>query len=129
MKNSHFNRTPLYLLSEISKFVPKEHHGVYRDDGLLALPENAGEHERIKKKLVKLFKDNGFSIEAQINMKQVDFLDANLNMKTREFKKENSEMQYVRKDSNHWSKTIEGIEGRKQEMPTLYQRETSNSTS
>ena len=46
-------------------------------------------------------------------MKQVDFLDANLNMKTREykpFKKENSETQYVHKDSNHWSKTIESIE-------------------
>ena len=103
----------IYLLSEISKFVPKEHHGVYRDDGLLALPENAGEHERIRKKLVKLFKDNGFSIEAHINMKQVDFLDANLNMKTREykpFKKENSVTQYVHKDSNHWSKTIESIE-------------------
>ena len=55
-----------------------EHVGLYRDDGLGEFPGMSNsEADRTRKKIVKIFKDNGLSITIEINLKCTDFLDLN----------------------------------------------------
>ena len=53
----------IYLLSQVTQVVDNADVGLYRDDGL-AVMRNVGkpEVERRKKRIIKLFKDNGLSI-------------------------------------------------------------------
>ena len=94
----------LYLLSEVSKIVPQENHGIYRDDGLIVLEGNGQQFERIRQKLVKIFKENGFKLECVVRTKQVEFLDVKLDISTKQFRpyrKPNDYPCYISKGSNH----------------------------
>ena len=104
----------IYLLSEISKFIPIKHHGLYRDDGLIALPSHGREQEKIRQKLVSLFGNNHFKIEAQVNVKTVAFLDARLNLDKREirpYRKPNDGPypRYVHRLSDHPPKLLDSL--------------------
>ena len=56
-----------------------EHVGLYRDDRLGEFPGMSNsEADRTRKKIVKIFKDNGLSITVEINLKCTDFLDITL---------------------------------------------------
>ena len=70
----------LYLLSQLSDL--RLDIGLYRDDGLgvCNLPPRQAELE--KKKLCRIFKDNGLSITAEANLKNVNFLDISLSLET-----------------------------------------------
>ena len=61
-------------------------------------------NEDFKKKLCKVFKDNGLSITTTANVQNVNFLDINLDLSTGIFKpymKENEKPVYVHCQSNH----------------------------
>ena len=64
-------------------------------------PRNA---ELTKKKLCRIFKENGLNITAEANLKSANFLDINLNLETgiyRPYMKPNETPTYVHMESNH----------------------------
>ena len=95
----------LYLLSKIKDIIPQRQVGLYRDDGLGAIPNaNGPKLDRIRKKLHECFKKENLKIVVDINMSLVDFLATHYNLNTgtyRPFKKENNTIQYIHADSNH----------------------------
>ena len=56
--------------------------GLYRDDGLALLRNlNGQETDKVKKNIIRVFKDIDFSLEIETNLRDVDFLDVSLNCK------------------------------------------------
>ena len=95
----------LFLLNEMHIKFPQLNFGIYRDDGL-------GEHrrlpgpdlERMKKGIIALFKSHGLRITIATNLRQADFLDADLNLEQETYapyRKPNSAPLYINKQSNH----------------------------
>ena len=71
----------IYLLSFLAKYIDKNDSGLYRDDGLILLRNvNKQKMDRMRKNIIKIFKDVGFKIEIQTNLKIVDFLDVTFNL-------------------------------------------------
>ena len=57
-----------------------------------------------RKTIIKILKDNGFSIDTQTNLKEVDFLDITLNLQNGtyfSYKKLNNKLLYIHSLSNH----------------------------
>ena len=71
----------IYMLSKLSNIMKRDDIGLYRDDGL-GICENMSktEIERLKKAIVKMFKDSGLSITIECNLKSVDFLDVTFDL-------------------------------------------------
>ena len=100
----------LYLLSQLADL--NLEIGLYRDDGLGAcnLPPRQAELE--KKKLCKIFSENGLNVTAEANLKTVNFLDINLNLETELYKpymKANNTPTYVHRESNHPEAILKNI--------------------
>ena len=95
----------LKLLSEIQDKVPEISFGLYRDDGLAVMSHKKGCFaDRIRKKLIKIFKDNGLKITIEMRLHKVDYLDVTLDIANntyRPYKKPNDKIIYIHKDSNH----------------------------
>ena len=94
--------TGLYLLSQLQQvgFVL----GLYRDDGLGVTSLTPRLAEKEKQKVCKIFQENGFSIKVNVNVKNVNFLDINLDLLTstyRPYMKDNETPIYVHYNSNH----------------------------
>ncbi|GFO19538.1 hypothetical protein PoB_004604300 [Plakobranchus ocellatus] len=70
----------LYLLSQLKNL--NIIVGLYRDDGLAVTTQSAREAESTKKKICKIFKDNGLNITIEANKKAVDFLDISFDLRT-----------------------------------------------
>ena len=66
----------IYLLSKIKTIIPSA--GLYRDNSLGALKLSGPQLAKVEKKLHKIFKDHGFSIKVETNLKKTDFLDFQL---------------------------------------------------
>ena len=78
--------------------------GLYRDDGLGVSNATNRQLENIKKQLCSIFKQEGLSITVEANMKEVNFLDVNLDLRTglyKTFTKPNDTPLYIHKKSNH----------------------------
>ena len=79
--------------------------GLYRDDGLTVLNKVTSQKtDKIRKKIIKVFKDNGISIDIETNLVEVNFLDVKFNLKNgsyRPYKKPNDELKYTNFLSNH----------------------------
>ena len=59
--------------------IDKKDTGLYRDDGLIILRNCDGQTtDRIRKDIIRIFKQIGFKIEIKTNLKEVDFLDVTL---------------------------------------------------
>ena len=100
----------LYLLSQLSDLPINV--GLYRDDGLAVCNLSGRQAELTKKKLCKIFNDNGLKITAEANKKDVNFLDVNLNLDTgiyRPYMKPNDTPIYVNRHSNHPRGILENI--------------------
>ena len=100
----------LYLLSQLTHL--KLNIGLYRDDGLAVSSLTPRLAELEKQKLCKIFQKNGFNITANVNVKNVNFLDIQLDLETdtyRPYMKPNSTPVYVSKESNHPSSVLENI--------------------
>ena len=95
----------LYMLKEIKENINLNSLGLYRDDGL-AYMENVKGHnaDKMRKELVKIFKNAGLNITVHTNLKIVNYLDVTLNLDEKlykPYKKPNDEPQYINKLSNH----------------------------
>ena len=65
-----------------------------------------------RKTIIKIFKEIGFSIDIQTNLKEVDFLDVTLNLQNgtyRPCKKPNDNLLYIHSSSNHPPQTIKQL--------------------
>ena len=66
----------IYNLYQLKNVIRKGNAGLYRDDGLGMLRNLSGpEVERIRKRIIKIFKNCGLNITIKMNLKTVDFLD------------------------------------------------------
>ena len=71
----------IYLLFLLANIVDKNNSGLYRDDGLILLRNvNRQNMDRIRKNVMKTFKEIGFKIEIRTNLKIVNFLNVTFNL-------------------------------------------------
>ena len=95
----------IYILCLLAKLINKKDCGLHRDDGLLILRNVNGQQiNRMRKSIIKIFKDIGFAIDVETNLKLVDFLDITFNLNNgtyRPYKKPNDLLLYINKSSNH----------------------------
>ena len=97
--------TGIYILSQLSSLLAREDIGLYRDDGLILLRNtNRQLTDRIRKNVIKLFKEIGFKIEIETYLKIVNFLDVTFNLINstyRPYRKPNDKLLYIHISSNH----------------------------
>ena len=94
----------LFMLNILAQVMPKENFGLYRDDGLCVVEGGGPEVERLRKKIVKLFKDHNLKITTESNSNVVQFLDVVMDLTSATFKpftKPNAIIRYVSSMSNH----------------------------
>ena len=76
-----------------------------RDDGLLILRNVNGEQiDRMRKSIIKTFKDIASAIDVETNLKFVNFLGTTFNLNNgiyRSYKKPDDLLWYINKSSNH----------------------------
>ena len=103
----------LYLLNLLTNEFGKHNMGLYRDDSLSCFQNISGpDSEKIKKKMCKIFKENGLNITVECNLAITDFLDVTFDVKSGTyypFRKQNNEIMYIHKKSNHPPSTIKQI--------------------
>ena len=102
----------LFLLSQITEIVPSHLVGIYRDDGVMITDARPRSAEKLKKQLCEIFSRNGLSLEAQANVKIINFLDVTFDLGRGIFKpyrKPNDETNYVNAKSNHPPKILKNI--------------------
>ena len=90
----------IYLLFLLAKYIDKNGSGLYHDDCLILL-RNVDKQKiyRIRKNIIKIFKDVGFKIEIQTNIKIVDFLDLTFNLENGTYRPYNSSCKQVFEES------------------------------
>ena len=117
----------LYILSLLKEIIDQNNVGLYRDDSLIILRNhNEQQTDRMRKKIIKTFKDIGFKIEIITNLKEVDFLDVTFNLANssyRPYKKPNDNLIYIHTSSNHPPQII------KQLPYSISERLSTNSSS
>lgn len=95
----------LFLLNTIADEIPIARGGLYRDDGLLVLNNVPNRMmEKTRKQLIAIFNRYRLKISIDCNVKNVNFLDANLNLNTEThtpYHKPNECLRYVDIHSNH----------------------------
>ena len=71
----------LYIQSKLEKILPKSNFGLYQDDRLALLRNlNGQKTDKVRKNIIGVLKDIGFSLEIETNLKEEDFLDVSLNL-------------------------------------------------
>ena len=102
-----------FILSKLENIIGKKNTGLYRDDGLVVLRNmNARGIDKIRKIIIKLFKDVGFQLEIKTNPKQVAFLDVTFNLITglyTPYKKPNDNLLYINTSSDHPPQVIKQL--------------------
>ena len=86
--------------------------GCYRDDGLAITRCTPRQADILKKKLCKLFRDNGLSIDVNVNAKVINFLDVTFDLSKgifKPFRKPNDVTNYVHMKSNHPPSILKNI--------------------
>ena len=95
----------VYILDTIGRITDKANIGLYRDDGLLVIPNSNGpKTSNIQKRLVRAFRFLGFKVEIKSNIRSVNFLDVTLDLPSgsyKPFSKDNANPSYVHIESNH----------------------------
>ena len=103
----------LHILDQIRTEFPDLNMGLYRDDGLACHEIKPGpELEKMKKKIIKIFKANNLKITIETNLSQVNFLDVTFDIKRDKYwpyKKPNDATLYIHKDSNHPKNVIKEL--------------------
>ena len=78
--------------------------GLYRDDDIAAVQASGPTIDRLRKRVISLFKEIGLSISVSVNMKRTDFLDIFLDLETgsyQPYRKPNETPVYININSNH----------------------------
>ena len=94
----------IYIQSLLTNILSKDNMGFYRDDGLFILPKINKQTDKIRKKIISIFKNINFKIEIVTNLTEVDFLDVTFNLENniyRPCKKPNDKLIYIDVSSNH----------------------------
>ena len=95
----------LHILDKLSGEYETGQIGLYRDDGLGIIRCINNQHlENKKKRTIKIIKDIGFNITIDVGMTKCNFLDITLDLANKchmPYKKENSSVIYINKNSNH----------------------------
>ena len=95
----------IYLQSLLTDILSKDNTGLGRDDGLFILRKiNKKQTNRIRKKIISIFKNIDFKIEVVTNLTEVHFLDVTFNLENktdRPYKKSNDKLIYINASSNH----------------------------
>ena len=95
----------LYLLNQLKDIITNGSVGVYRYDGLAVVHKYSGpQMDRLRKNIIAFFKQHGFQITIEINLKIADFLDIYLDLENDKFypyRKPNDTPFYVHLESNH----------------------------
>ena len=99
---------------EVSKkILPKSNFSIYQDDGLALLKNLNGQGtDKVRKNIIRVFKDIGFSLEIETNLKEVDFLEVSLNLRNgtyQPYKKPNHRLLYIHSLLNHPQNVIKQI--------------------
>ena len=99
----------LYMLDGLTKLIPGGNVGIYRDDGLAAIPKQAGtKTERLKKKIHAFARGIGLQFEIDVPSPKIDYLDIVLDLDKNTFapyRKPGNVIKYINCQSNH-PKTI-----------------------
>ena len=96
--------TGLYILSELESLINKDQMGLYRDDGLAVLNLSGPKIEKLRKSVIKLFKQFNLSVTIMSNISSTEFLDVWFDLKQdiyKPYRKENDLPVYIDKLSNH----------------------------
>ena len=73
----------LYLLDKLSKILDKADGGLYRDDGTAAVNNSNGPlMDKLRNKIIALFKEENLSITNDTNLDETDLLGVTFNLKT-----------------------------------------------
>ena len=73
----------LFLISGLAFVIGKSNVGLYSDDGLAILENTpAPDTERIKKKIIKFFRQNGLKITIDANVVPANFFDITFNLQS-----------------------------------------------
>ena len=95
----------IFMQSVLKDIINKETKGLHTDDGLIVLNKVTSQKtDKIGKKIIQVFKDNGFSIDIVTNLVEVNFLDVTFNLRNgtyRPYKKPNDELKYINVLSTH----------------------------
>ena len=95
----------IYLLSQLCTIISKNDCGLYRDDDLMIQEyKNCQQIDQLRKKIIKIFKETGFEIDIEANLKIVNFLDTTFNLingSYKPYKKPNDTLLYINNNSNH----------------------------
>ena len=103
----------IYILDALSRVFDPTLMGLYRDDGLMVIPESNGPKTNgLHKKLIQVFKYLGFRVDAVSNTKTVNFLDVTFNLRDgsfRPYSKDAGDPVYINTASNHPKSIIKQI--------------------
>ena len=117
----------VFMQSVLLDIINKEAMGLWRNGGLIVRNEVTSQNtDKIRKKIIRVFKDNGFSIDIVSNLVEVNFLDVMFNLSNgsyRSYKKSNDEFKYINVLSNHPHQIL------KQLTTTISKRLSRNSSS
>ena len=100
----------MFLLSQLKHL--NLNIGLYRDDGLAVSNLRPRQTCLAKKKLSKIFKDNGFNLTFEEDGKSANFLDVTFNLENNTYKpymKPNHSPVYVHVESNHPPNILKNI--------------------
>ena len=101
----------LFLLSQLTHLYVNV--VLYRDNRLATCTKSPKQVEAIKKEMCKIFKHNSLQITIEANKKKVvDFLDMTLDLRRaiyKPYKKPNSNLTYIYKQSNHPPSIIKNL--------------------
>jgi hypothetical protein len=102
----------LLILFMLKNIMDSSQCGLYRDDGLCVVRGGGQVAERMKKKIISIFKQLDLNITAEANLIEVNFLDVSFNLADGSFRpytKPNCSIKYVSKHSNHPPLVINNI--------------------
>ena len=89
----------------LTNILSKDNIGLYRDDELFILRKiNKQQTDKLRKKIISIFKNIDFKIEIVTNLTEADFLAVTLNLENntyRPYKKSNDKLIYIDVSSNH----------------------------
>ena len=95
----------IFTQSVLKDIINKEAMGLYRDDGFIVLNKVTSQKtDKIRKKIIQVFKGNDFSNDIVTNLVEANFLDVTFNQKNgsyRPYKKRNDQLKKINVLSNH----------------------------
>ena len=95
----------LFILNHLEDIITNGSVGAYRDHGLAVVYKYSGPRmDKLRKNIIDFFKQHGFQIIIEINLKITDFLNIYLDLENHKFypyRKPNDTPLYVHRESNH----------------------------